>query len=105
MDYALWGERKSLRGRRKRKLKDDNSNKKRGKPLFFLTFRQKFSIIYVESEGRKLEIECSYTFLISFEIQNDDCSYDELLSVCKEKGEEEGLPIERVNDIEFVEKI
>ena len=52
-----------------------------------------------------MEIECSYTFLISFEIQNDDYSYDELLSICKEKGEEEGLPIELVNDVEFIEKI
>ena len=70
-----------------------------------MTFRQNFSIIYVESEGRKLKIQCSYTFLISFEIQNDDCSYDELLSICKEKGEEEGLPIEWVNDVEFAEEI
>ena len=52
-----------------------------------------------------MKIQCSYTFLISFEIQNDDCSYDELLSICKEKGEEEGLPIEWVNDVEFAEEI
>ena len=70
-----------------------------------MTFKKNFSIIYVESEGRKLKIQCSYTFLISFEIQNDDCSYDELLSICKEKGEEEGLPIEWVNDVEFAEEI
>lgn len=52
-----------------------------------------------------MKIQCSYTFLISFEIQNDDCSYDELLSICKEKGEEEGLSIEWVNDVEFAEEI